>query len=180
MVAAPLLAALMLGAGPAGAQEPADDLCHDRASQRGARFQARAEGSPIATVIGGWRVGGRMADFCFRGGHVLGSGTTIALSWTSPYSRASVAPSFDAGFSFPAINPLAEIRLTISVRSQPKGQRWERWRHWSPGLGTFGGSGAMGNGYFFPTPQRVRWQWRLTIEIIAPTVLSGDGELRVS
>jgi len=119
---------------------------------------------------------------CFRGGHVLGSGTIIVATWRSPFTDPSRYPSLHMDALIDTVNPLADIHLLFEERSQYAGGRWTRWGHWPPivfNAGTYGGGGDADATLIPDAPARARFEWRLTLTIVAPATLDGDVVLTV-
>ncbi len=147
-------------------------------------FKSESQGLPIGSEIGQWvvRDEGKTAELIFKGGHLLGTGTTFVATWVTPFTPGDETPSYEGAFEFSNHNELGQtVELVQSFRYRDRGERWSPWRTFRRKLGR--GLSAGGSATFFVafgSTWSMQFQWRLKGRIIAPTYLEGHFEGRVN
>lgn len=144
-------------------------------------FRAKTEGSPQATIVGGWSENQTAANegrLTFGGGHALGARTSFFGTWVSPLSTSSKKPSMNIRYEVAYSNALGDkIPIEHAVRARFAGGRWGPWAVAKTPIAPARSSVASGNVavvVVLRKPRRVQFQWKITGSITGPAALEGD------
>lgn len=152
-------------------------------SQSRTEFKSETQGLPVGTEIGQWvvRDEGKTAELIFKGGHLLGTGTTFVATWVTPFTPGDETPSYEGAFEFSNHNELGRaVELVESFRYRDRGERWSPWRTSRSKLDPGFSAGGSGTSVLAVGTWSMQFQWRLKGRIIAPTYLEGHFEGRVN
>lgn len=151
-------------------------------------WTSETEGSPVATIDGGWSVtDGGVDRVDFRGPHVVGARTTFEARWLSPWVRVTSARpaeiATEGGLEYVQA-PATAVEVAEQVRVREKGGRWSRWFGFRlPNEGTWGGvlwaSASMSVSSGKPRARNLRFEWRLVGEAEAVSHLEGWAEVHL-
>jgi hypothetical protein len=153
----------------------------------GTRFRAETEGSPQATLVGGWSEdpsAANEAQLRFAGGHAVGERTTFVGTWLSPVSTSSKNPGMTVDYEVTYANALGEdIPMVQSVRARFEGGKWGSWVKAKTPIAaseTSTDAGGIDVVVSLPRARRVQFQWKITGAISAPASVAGDFRLSVN